>query len=103
MIEYMETKSNVPKFYISQNLDGFDLIINDHKFHDRIVDFIIANIEEGQAETLLCYFIHETGDIQSAELPKVSYKQSILKSLKFYTFHEKYERCAQIKKLLKKL
>lgn len=101
MIECMKTKSNIPEFYLNQG--GFDSITNDSEFHDRIVDFIEMNIKKECKETLLCYFIYEDGDIQYAELPKSSYKQSILKSLEFYTFHEKYERCAQIKKLLKKL
>jgi hypothetical protein len=97
----MQTKPNIPEFYINQG--GFDSITNDSEFHDRIVDFIATNINKENAETLLCYFVHETGDIQSADLPKNSYKQSILKSLEFYTFHENYERCTQIKNLLKKL
>ena len=102
MIECMKG-TDIPEFYINQDGFGFDSITNDCEFHDRIVDFIEMNIDEEYGETLLCYFIHETGDIQRAELPKGSYKQSILKSLDFYTFHEKYERCTQIKKLLKKL
>jgi len=101
MIECMKSKLNIPEFYIDQ--DGFDSIISDCEFHNRIVDFIEMNIDKEHRENLLCYFIHETGETQRAELPKNSYKQSILKSLEFYTFHEKYERCAQIKKLLKKL
>jgi hypothetical protein len=101
MIECMKAKLNIPEFYINQG--GFDSIISDCEFHDRIVDFIETNINKENAETLLCYFIHETGDIQSAELPKGSYKQSILKSLEFYVKNEKYEKCKQIKNLLKKL
>ena len=100
MIECMKG-TDIPEFYINQ--DGFDSITNDCEFHDRIVDFIKANINKEDRETLLCYFVHENGDIQYADLPKSSYKQSILKSLEFYTFHEKYESCEQIKKLLKKL
>ena len=101
MIECTKAKLNIPEFYINQG--GFDSITSDCEFHDRIVDFIEMNIDKETGETLLCYFIHEAGDIQRAELPKGSYKQSILKSLDFYAFHEKYERCNQIKKLLKKL
>ena len=101
MIECMKAKLNIPEFYIDE--DGFNSITNDSEFHDRILDFIEINIDKENEETLLCYFIHETGDIQNAELPKSSYKQSILKSLEFYTFHEKYEKCERIKKLLKKL
>lgn len=102
MIECMKTKSNIPEFYINGE-NPFQSIINDCEFHNRIVDFIEMNIQEECEETLLCYFIHENGSMQYAELPRSSYKQSILKSLEFYTFHEKYERCAQIKNLLKKL
>jgi len=101
MIECMKTKLNIPEFYI--NGKNFDSITNDCEFHNRIVDFIEMNIENETEDTLLCYFVHENGAIQYADLPKSSYKQSILKSLEFYTFHEKYERCAQIKNLLKKL
>lgn len=101
MIECMKTKQNIPEFYINGN--SFLSITNDCEFHDRIVDFIEMNIKEECEETLLCYFIHEDGSIQFANLPKSSYKQSILKSLEFYNFHEKYERCTQIKNLLKKL
>ena len=100
MIECMKG-TDIPEFYIDG--DGFNSITNDCEFHDRIVDFIEENINKEDRETLLCYFVHENGDIQYADLPKSSYKQSILKSLDFYTFHEKYERCTQIKKLLKKL
>ena len=101
MIECMKPNLNIPEFYI--NGKNFDSIKSDFEFHDRIVDFIEMNIKKECNETLLCYFVHENGDIQYADLPKSSYKQSILKSLDFYTFHEKYERCTQIKKLLKKL
>ena len=101
MIECMKPKLNIPEFYI--NGKNFDSIKGDFEFHDRIVDFIEMNIKKECDETLLCYFIYENGAIQHAELPKSSYKQSILKSLEFYTVHEKYERCSQIKKLLKKL
>jgi hypothetical protein len=97
----MKTKSNIPEFYLNQG--GFDSITSDSEFHDRIVDFIEMNIKKECEDALLCYFVYEDGAIQYAALPKSSYKQSILKSLEFYTFHEKYERCAQIKKLLKKL
>lgn len=101
MIECMKTKLNIPEFYI--NGKNFDSITSDSEFHDRIVDFIEMNLKKECEDTLLCYFVHENGAIQYADLPKSSYKQSILKSLEFYTFHENYERCSQIKKLLKKL
>lgn len=101
MIECMKTNPNVPEFYINgQNIDS---IINDFEFHDRIIDFIEMNIENETEETLLCYFIYEDGSVQYADLPKNAYKQSILKSLEFYSSHEKYEKCAKIKNLLKKL
>lgn len=101
MIECMKPKLNIPEFYI--NGQNFNSITNDSEFHDRIVDFIEMNINKECDETLLCYFVHENGVIQYAELPKTAYKQSILKSLEFYTYNEKYERCSQIKNLLKKL
>jgi hypothetical protein len=101
MIECMKTELNIPEFYI--NGHDFDSIKNDCQFHDRIVDFIEMNINKEYENKLLCYFVYEDGTIQYADLPKSSYKQSILKSLEFYTFHEKYERCSQIKNLLKKL
>jgi len=97
----MKPKLNIPEFYI--NGKNFNSITSDSEFHNRIVDFIEENIENETEDTLLCYFIHEDGSIQYADLPKSSYKQSILKSLEFYTFHENYERCAQIKNLLNKL
>ena len=100
MIECMKG-TDIPEFYINQ--DGFDSITNDCEFHDRIVDFIEMNIKKECEDTLLCYFVYDNGNIQYADLPKSSYKQSILKSLEFYTQNERYERCAQIKKLLKKL
>ena len=100
MIECMKG-TNIPEFYINQ--DGFDSITNDCEFHDRIVDFIEMNIKKECEDTLLCYFVYDNGNIQYADLPKSSYKQTILKSLEFYTQNERYERCAQIKKLLKKL
>lgn len=100
MIECMKG-TNIPEFYINQ--DGFDSITNDCEFHDRIVDFIEMNIKKEYEDTLLCYFVYDNGNIQYAELPKSSYKQSILKSLEFYTQNERYEKCSQIKKLLKKL
>ena len=69
MIECMKG-TDIPEFYINQ--DGFDSITNDCEFHDRIVDFIKANINKEDRETLLCYFVHENGDIQYADLPKSS-------------------------------
>jgi hypothetical protein len=101
MIECMKPKLNIPEFYI--NGKNYESITHDCEFHDRIVDFIEMNIKKKCEDTLLCYFLYDNGTIHSAVLPKSSYKQSILKSLEYYIIHENYERCLQIKKLLKKL
>ena len=101
MIECMKPKLNIPEFYIDKN--NFDSITTDSKFHDRIISFIEMNINGECNETLLCYFVHVDGTIQYAELPESSYKQSILKSLEFYTYNENYEKCLQIKNLLTKI
>lgn len=95
-------KKNIPVFNL--DIHSPDKIKEANRFHNRIIEFVELNLSGEEDSDILCYMNdNETGDVLEANLPRAAYRQSLLKSLDFFTENENYEKCIVLKEILSKI
>jgi len=68
-------------------------------FYRRIVEFILAKIEEREDDNLLAFLIDEDGKEYEMRLPEDGYSKSIAKAMEYFVMIEEYETCDLIKQI----
>jgi len=72
-------------------------------FSERIIEFVEDNLDGNDVETVLCYLMESDGTVLTATLYRDAYVQSLETCLKYYSGEEQYEKCKEIKNLIKKI
>lgn len=92
-------------FYFSNEEDEKNFLINQKwLIHSLIIEGVKQSIKERLDEIVLFRIINPTSNfIMVSELKKDDWESSLSKSLEYFESVEEYEKCADIKKLLKKI
>jgi hypothetical protein len=92
-------------FYFSNEEDEKNFLINQKwLIHSLIIEGVKQSIKERLDEIVLFRIINPISNfIMVSELKKDDWESSLSKSLEYFESVEEYEKCADIKKLLKKI
>lgn len=92
-------------FYFSNEEDEKNFLINQKwLIHSLIIEGVKLSIKERLDEIVLFRIINPISNfIMVSELKKDDWESSLSKSLEYFESVEEYEKCADIKKLLKKI
>ena len=92
-------------FYFSNEEDEKDFLKNQKwLIHTLIIEGVKKSIKDGLDEIVLFRIINPISNfIMVSELKKDDWESSLSKSLEYFESVEEYEKCADIKKLLKKI
>jgi len=92
-------------FYFSNEEDEKNFLINQEwLIHSLIIEGVKQSIKERLDEIVLFRIINPISNfIMVSELKKDDWESSLSKSLEYFESVEEYEKCADIKKLLKKI
>ena len=90
-------------FYFSNEEDEKNFLINQKwLIHSLIIEGVKQSIKERLDEIVLFRIINPISNfIMVSELKKDDWESSLSKSLEYFESVEEYEKCADIKKLLK--
>ena len=92
-------------FYFSNEEDEKNFLKNQKwLIHSLIIEGVKQSIKERLDEIVLFRIINPSSNfIMVSELKKDDWESSLSKSLEYFESVEEYEKCADIKKLLKKI
>jgi hypothetical protein len=92
-------------FYFSDEEDEKNFLKNQKwLIHSLIIEGVKQSIKERLDEIVLFRIINPSSNfIMVSELKKDDWESSLSKSLEYFESVEEYEKCADIKKLLKKI
>lgn len=95
---------SIPTFDVSEDLIGsiYGPVIDKLQFSERILEFVENNLNGTNIETTLCYLMESDGTIMTAQLTDEGYLKSLEQCMVYYSSEEKYEKCNEIKNLIKK-
>jgi hypothetical protein len=91
-----------PYFEVNESTDAPHGPIKDQEgFSERIIEFIEWNLNNFSKLDVLCYLVQSDGTVMEATLEEDGYFKSLQKCLEYYSSVEEYEKCNNIKNLIK--
>lgn len=93
-----------PYFEVNDNLDDLTHgpIVDQEGFSERIIEFVEWNLNNMSKLDILCYLVYPDGEVMEATLDEDGYFKSLQKCLDYYSSNEEYEKCNNIKNIIKK-
>jgi len=100
-------QNKIPRIHLDPNTleADFDVLLKSKYdiFFRRIVEFVLDRIEGTETSDMLAILVDDEGAEYEMALPKVGYRKSLNKAMKYFEEIEEFETCDLIKQMTKQI
>lgn len=100
-------QNKIPRIHLDPNTleADFDVLLKSKYdiFFRRIVEFVLDRIEGTETSDMLAILVDDEGVEYEMALPKIGYRKSLNKAMKYFEEIEEFETCDLIKQMTKQL